>query len=124
GDYPAFQNGEVRILDADTGREVMQLQGHTLLVSDLAFSPDGQRVATGSDDRTVRVWDLASGQEVLRLQGHTRAVASVRFVSGGRGLARPSPDGTVRAWDATPLPEEHTAEGKGERAKAAQESAR
>jgi WD40 repeat protein/serine/threonine protein kinase len=105
GNHAGLGNGEVRLLDAVSGSEVVQLQGHTLGVNDLAFSPDGRRVATASLDRTVRVWDLPLGQEVLKLQGHARQVASVRFVSGGRRLISTSPDRTVRVWDATPLPQ-------------------
>jgi WD40 repeat protein len=74
-------------------------------VMDAAFSPDGQRLATCSWDRTVRLWDLASGQEILTLRGHTRPVGSVRFISDGNRLISASADRTVRIWDATPLPE-------------------
>ena len=35
----------------------------------MAFSPDGQRIASGSEDNTVKVWDAATGQETLTLKG-------------------------------------------------------
>ena len=35
-----------------------------------AFSPDGARIVTASDDRTARVWDAATGQEIAALRGH------------------------------------------------------
>ena len=51
----------------------------------VAFSPDGGRLASGSDDKTVRLWDVGTGQELSHLQGHTDVqVWSVAF----------SPDGT------------------------------
>ena len=59
--------GEVRILDAETAREVWSLKGHTLMVRDVVFSPDGLRLATTSADHTVRLWDLITGQEILKL---------------------------------------------------------
>ena len=39
-----------------------------------AFSPDGARIVSGSEDKTVRVWDAASGEELLVLRGHEEAV--------------------------------------------------
>jgi WD40 repeat protein/serine/threonine protein kinase len=105
GNRSQFLTGEVRILDAESTREVLSLKGHTLNVIDGAFSPDGQRLATASADRTIRLWDLATGQEILKLTGYEGAVLSLRFVAGGRRLISTSTDRTVRVWDGTPLPE-------------------
>jgi len=43
------------------------LQGHTQAASSVVWSPDGKRLATGSEDKTAKVWDAASGQELLTL---------------------------------------------------------
>ena len=37
----------------------------------VAFSPDGKRIVSGSNDKTLKVWDAATGQEMLTLKGHT-----------------------------------------------------
>jgi WD40 repeat protein/serine/threonine protein kinase len=104
GAWNQSNSGEVRVLDADSGGELLALRGHTLGVGDAAFSPDGARLATCSGDRTVRLWDLASGQEILTLRGQTR-VSSLRFAADCHRLIGASEDRTVRIWDATPLPE-------------------
>ena len=56
----------------------------------MAFSPDGQRLASASGDGTVKVWDAGTGQETLTLKGHTELVASVAFSPDGRRLASAS----------------------------------
>jgi WD40 repeat protein len=50
-------SNEVKLWDARTGREVFELRGHSGPVLALAFSPDGNVLATGSDDHTIRSWD-------------------------------------------------------------------
>jgi WD40 repeat protein len=67
-------------------------------VCSVSFSPDGKRVASGSDDGTVRVWDLATGQAVV-LKGHKHVVSQVCFSPDGKRLASASWDKTVRIWD-------------------------
>jgi eukaryotic-like serine/threonine-protein kinase len=96
--------GEVRILDADTARELWSLRGHTTNVLEADFSPDGRRLVTASADRTIRFWDLDTGQEILKLSSDP-LVSTVRFASGGRRLIGGSMDRTIRVWDATPLTE-------------------
>ncbi len=68
-------------------------------INAVTFSPDGRRLASASDDRTIQVWDVASGQSVATLQGHSDEVWSVAFSPDGRRLASASKDRTIRVWD-------------------------
>jgi WD40 repeat protein len=80
------------------GHRVAALPGHTATVTDLAFSADGSRLATSSEDGTVRVWDPASGEELVVLRGHDAVVGSVAFSPDGTQLASVAADGLVRVW--------------------------
>jgi WD40 repeat protein len=76
------------------------LLAHEALVSTVAYSADGRRIASGSWDKTVWVWDAATGAGLLWLRGHKHQVDSVAVSPDGRWIASGSNDGTVRVWDA------------------------
>ena len=87
------------LYDADSGQELNLLTGHTAEVRSVAFSPDGQTLASSSDDNTIRLWDVQTGVLKRRFLGHTEAVRSVDFSPDGQTLASSSWDDTVRLWD-------------------------
>ncbi len=99
GAYPA-RGFEWYYWERQTHLELECLRGHTRGVNGVAFSPDGQRIVTGSDDSTAKVWDAASGQELFTLRGHRGPVNSVAFSPGGRRIVTGGMDCTARVWDA------------------------
>jgi tRNA A-37 threonylcarbamoyl transferase component Bud32 len=91
------------VWDRASGREILWLQPDAGLTQAVAFSGDGRRVATGTDQGAVFVWDLATGKEALGFRGHRGRVSSLDFGPDGQRLASTSQDGTVRIWDVRPL---------------------
>mgnify|MGYP000128171588 CR=1 FL=1 len=89
------------VWDADSGRAVASLAGHTNLVLSVRFSGDGATVLTSSFDNTVRVWDAASGRELACLRAHTETPWNAMFSPDGRRIITGG-DTTVRVW-AVPL---------------------
>jgi WD40 repeat protein len=95
-DHP--QNA-VRLWDLHRGELLAVMTGHRNRVTSVAFSPDGTRIASASQDQTVRVWEAAGGKPVAVLQGHTSHAIQVLFSPDGTRVVSASNDGTVRLWD-------------------------
>jgi WD40 repeat protein len=80
--------------------ELRTLHGHTSRVRSVAFSPDGRRILTGSNDRTARTWDAETGRELVTFTGHRSAIDSVAFSPDGTRILMCGGDETARLCDA------------------------
>lgn len=106
------KDGEIRLWDAYTGRQLTLFQAKTPFngisihepkpqkgVKVLALAPDGKTVASAHDDSTVRLWDIASSTETVTFYGHTERVNSIVFSPDSKMLVSGSNDETIIFWD-------------------------
>src|ERR1700751_5184366 len=75
------------------------LKEHKDSVEAVAFSPDGQLLASGSADDTIKLWNPRTKQLLRTLEGHTNGVTHVTFSPDGQLLASGSTDDTIKLWN-------------------------
>ncbi|MEO6890727.1 MAG: protein kinase [Ktedonobacteraceae bacterium] len=83
------------------GTLIYTYTGHSDWVWWAAWSPDGQRIASVSGDRTAQVWDAMTGDHLTVYSGHSAPVYAVSWSPDGRHIASASNDKTVQVWDPT-----------------------
>jgi WD40 repeat protein len=102
----ATTRGVVRVLHTLTGWEAFPLS-HGTRVMQIAYFPDGSRLATTADDHAIRIWEAKNGRAVLEITGHTSPVFGLAVSPDGQLIASASSDvlvgsgdHSVRVWDA------------------------
>jgi WD40 repeat protein len=94
----------VHLYHCGTGAE-LRLAGHRDFISGLAFSPDGQTLATSSMDGTIRLWDTENGGILGSLPGHMQEATDVAFSPDGRTLASLGRGESLKFWHVPTLRE-------------------
>lgn len=90
----------MKVWDTLTGKLIHTFEGHLAGISTVAWGPDNETIATGSDDKTIRLWNALTGKAHPRaFHGHHNYVYSIAFSPKGNILASGSYDEAVFLWD-------------------------
>lgn len=88
----------IKIWDVRKGKCKKTLQGHNNTIRTITYSPDGNFIASGSEDKDIRIWNVYNGKCVKTLSGHAQPINSIAFSPNGKLLISSGEDGTIRLW--------------------------
>ena len=95
-----LEDDEIRLFNFQTGEVIALLKGHNNVVSRLVFSSDGNRLISGSADKTARIWNVHTQKTIHVLKGHTDYIFAVAFSPDGSMAVTGSDDNTIKLWNA------------------------
>mmetsp|Transcript_23263 Transcript_23263/g.35895 ORF Transcript_23263/g.35895 Transcript_23263/m.35895 type:complete len:1396 (-) Transcript_23263:2625-6812(-) len=89
----------IRICDISDYENSILMEGHSNCVRTILWSPDGGRLASGSEDKSVRIWNTTTGDCQRKFEGHSGSVTCVAWSADSQRLASRSDGGDIRLWD-------------------------
>ncbi|KAH8280515.1 hypothetical protein KR018_009054, partial [Drosophila ironensis] len=102
GDWVALASreiGQLLVWEWQSEQYIMKQQGHSSEMTCIAYSADGQFIATGGEDSKVKLWNTQSSFCFVTFSEHTSGVTGIQFSRNKKFLVSSSLDGTVRAFD-------------------------
>jgi WD40 repeat protein len=93
-----YSDGTLAELGIQGQPSTHEISGHNDAVTALAFSPQGERFASGSASGTIKVWDAESLKLLGSLKGSTAAVLSITFAADGQVLVSSAANGIINGW--------------------------
>lgn len=102
GDWVALASreiGQLLVWEWQSEQYIMKQQGHSSEMTCIAYSSDGQFIATGGEDSKVKLWNTQSSFCFVTFSEHTSGVTGIQFSRNKKFLVSSSLDGTVRAFD-------------------------
>jgi eukaryotic-like serine/threonine-protein kinase len=97
-----YTNRNIKLWQIPSFRPLGELSGHKGWIMALAFSPDGQTLASASADNTIRLWDVAAREARHVFSGLSSGVSRLCFTPDGQKLFSGGTDGMVCRWPAQP----------------------
>ncbi|ETO07348.1 Pfs, NACHT and WD domain protein [Reticulomyxa filosa] len=92
-------------------KPVKAISAHPNRINSVKFSPNGTKVISASNDKTIQVWDIESGNKIQTLEGHLHFVNDAKFSPDGNIVVSGSEDKTIRLWDVKSGREIHKLKG-------------
>ena len=107
-DEMGLATNPIYIFDANSGKELLKIFGHTSQLMLVSWSPDGKRIVSGSTDDTTRIWDAQTGAELLTLPTPGDWNVLPQWSPDGKyllvsiqNLVSPGRSGVWRVWQTT-----------------------
>lgn len=98
--YVAFKGGTIKkIQTGGKNLEISSFAGHTDDINTIEISPDGNFMASASNDKTIIIWDLNSGKAFKTLSGFEWKVTSLKYSSDGKYIIGGCNDGVAKIFD-------------------------